>query len=64
MEGRLASGPSPSHPDLFLIHYFSAMMKSLKTNGGFVNLEHDGGEEEEALSEPAEDSYEQVKVII
>lgn len=26
------------------------MMKSLKANGGFVNLEDDDGEDEEALS--------------
>ena len=38
------------------------MMKSLKANRGFVNLKDDDGEEEEALSEPAEDRYEQVKV--
>lgn len=37
-------------------------MKSLKANGGFVNLEDDDGGEEEALSESAKDRYEQVKV--
>ena len=38
------------------------MMKPLKANRGFVNLKDDDGEEEEALSEPAEDCYEQVRV--
>ena len=37
------------------------MMKSLKANGGFVNLKDDDGEEEKH-AEPAEDCCEQVKV--